>query len=329
MLAVKIAGIGHYLPECIVTSAELEREMGIAEGWAFGASGIQERRRATHESSSTMAAAAAHMALDHAGLAPQDLDAIIGASAAPEQAIPCTAALVQQVLGAPDGRSACFDVNATCLSFVVGLQIAAHLAAAGVYRRILLFSSEIARHSLNPHERESAVLIGDAAAAAVITRSEPGESSALCHTQMTTYGSGAHLTEVIGGGTLHHPNDPATTPEMNMFHMDGRGILRQASETIGPFLDDFFEHNAVSRAELDAVVPHQASGVGLKLLTSRFGFRPEQIVVNLPTRGNCIAASLPLALSEAVHSGRIQRGHRVLLIGTGAGLSIGAAQLTY
>ena len=328
MLPVKIAGIGHYLPECAVTSIELEREMGIPAGWAETASGIRERRRAIHETSSGMAAAAAHMALQQAGLSPADLDAIIGASSAPEQAIPCTAALVQQQLGAPDGQSACFDVNATCLSFVVALQIAANFIAAGMYRRVLIFSSEIARRSLNPHERESAILIGDAAAAAVITRSEPGDASALCYTRMTTFGSGAHLTEVRGGGTRHHPNDPDTTPEMNMFHMDGRGILRQASETIGPFLDDFFQH-AGPRTELDAVVPHQASGVGLKLLTARFGFRPEQIVVNLPTRGNCIAASLPLALSEAVHAGRIQRGHRVLLIGTGAGLSIAAAQIIF
>jgi 3-oxoacyl-[acyl-carrier-protein] synthase-3 len=276
-----------------------------------------------------MAAASARMALQHAGLAPGDLDAIIGASSVPEQAIPCTAALVQHALGAPDGGSACFDVNATCLSFLVALQVASQFVAAGSYRRVLIFSSEIARFSLNPGERESAVLIGDAAAAAVIIRSGPGESSALCHTQMTTFGSGAHLTEVAGGGTRHHPNDPATTPEMNMFHMNGRGLLKQASETIGPFLDRFFEHLGSPRSELDVVVPHQASGVGLKLLTARFGFRPEQIVVNLPTRGNCIAASLPLALSEAVHAGRIQRGHRVLLIGTGAGLSIAAAQFIY
>ncbi len=328
MFPVKIVGIGHYLPECIVTSSELEREMGIKAGWAEAASGIRERRRATHESSSGMAAAAARMALREARLEAADVDAIIGASAAPEQAIPCTAALVQQELGAPDGGSACFDVNATCLSFVVALQVAAHFVTAGMYRRVLIFSSEIARHSLNLRERESAVLIGDAAAAAVITRSEPGEASALCHTQMRTYGSGAHLTEVCGGGTRHHPNDPSTTPEMNTFHMDGRGVLRQASEMIGPFLDDFFRQ-AGPRTELDAVVPHQASGVGLKLLTKRFGFRPEQIVVNLPTRGNCIAASLPRAFSEAVHAGRIKRGHRVLLVGTGAGLSIAAAQLIY
>jgi 3-oxoacyl-[acyl-carrier-protein] synthase-3 len=175
MLSIKIAGIGHYLPERIVSSAELEKEMRLAPGWAAAASGIQERRRAGGESSSQMAAAAANMALLHAGLAPADLDAIIGASSAPEQAIPCTASLVQQALGAPDGRSACFDVNATCLSFLVGLQVAAHFVAGGLYRRILIFSSEIANYSLDPHEPESAILIGDAAAAAIITRAEPDE----------------------------------------------------------------------------------------------------------------------------------------------------------
>jgi 3-oxoacyl-[acyl-carrier-protein] synthase-3 len=116
---------------------------------------------------------------------------------------------------------------------------------------------------------------------------------------------------------------------MNMFTMDGRRLLKKASEILGPFLDSFFEHVALRRDQIDAVVPHQASGVGLKLLASRYGFREEQMVVNLPRRGNCIAASLPLAFSEAVQSGRIQRGHQVLCIGTGAGLSIAAAHLVF
>lgn len=146
---------------------------------------------------------------------------------------------------------------------------------------------------------------------------------------MCTHSSGGDVTAFVGGGTLHHPNDPATTPEMNMFHMEGPMVVLKAGRFAGPFIDDFFAALPWPRDEIEAVVPHQASGLVLKLLTMRYGFKPEQLVTNLETRGNCVAASLPLALAEAAHAGRIRRGDRVLLIGTGAGLSIGAMMLTY
>jgi len=124
-------------------------------------------------------------------------------------------------------------------------------------------------------------------------------------------------------------NDPATSAEMNMFHMDGAAVFRRAARLIGPFLDQFFARAGWSRADLDAVIPHQASGHGVDLVRTRLGFRPEQVVANLAERGNCIAASIPLALAEAVAAGRIRRGQRLLLVGTGAGLTIGAIGLIY
>ena len=328
-LPVRIAGLGSYLPERCVTNDELEARLGIPADWIGRASGVYERRYATHETSAGMAASAALEALAMADLTPGDLDAIIGASAAPQQAIPCTAALVQRELGAPEGASACFDVNATCLSFIVALHTVAHLVAAGVYHRVLIFSSEIGSRGLNPDERESYVLFGDAAAAAVVTRSPSGESSALHYARFETHSSGADSTRILGGGTLHHPNDPTTTPEMNLFSMQGRAVFKQAGQLVVPFLDRFLEELGWTRSDFDAVVPHQASGQAVRLLMSRLGFTESQVVHNLAERGNCIAASIPLALAEAVTSGRIRRSDRVLLAGTGAGLSLGALALTF
>lgn len=329
MLPVKIAGLGWYLPERVVTSAELERELNLPAGWIARSAGVHERRRATHETAAGMAAAAGKRALQAAGLTPADLDLIIAAASAPQQAIPCTAALVQRELCAPDGASACFDVNATCLSFLAALQTTAHLVAAGAYRAALVVSSEMAGPSLNPREPESAVLFGDAAAAAVIVPTLAGEGSAVVGTQFATFSSGADLTTIRGGGTLRHPNDPATTPEDNMFHMSGTAVYKKAARLVGPFLDRFLSSIGWERETIDAVVPHQASGHAITLLTGRYGFRPEQVVSNLAERGNCIAASIPLALAESVAAGRITRGRRVLLLGTGAGLSIGAAGLIF
>ncbi|GAB4449342.1 MAG: 3-oxoacyl-[acyl-carrier-protein] synthase III C-terminal domain-containing protein [Chloroflexi bacterium OHK40] len=329
MLPVQIAGLGWYLPERIVTNAELESAYSLEPGWVARTTGVRERRRATHETAAGMAAAAARRALDAAGMVAAEVDLIIAASSAPQQAIPCTAAYVQRELAAPDGASACFDVNATCLSFLIALQTAAHLLTAGSYRAALLVSSEIAGRSLNPAEPGSAVLFGDAAAAAVLLRAPTGSPSSVVWEQFATYSSGADLTVVRGGGTLHHPNDPATTPELNMFHMHGTGVYRQAARLAGPFIERFLARAGWAPEDVDAVVPHQASGHAVALLSARHGFRPEQVVSNLAERGNCIAASIPLALGEAVAAGRITRGQRVLLLGTGAGLTLGAIGLIF
>jgi 3-oxoacyl-[acyl-carrier-protein] synthase-3 len=162
-----------------------------------------------------------------------------------------------------------------------------------------------------------------------VTRSAPGEGSALWHAQFATHSSGADLTQIPGGGTRHHPNDPTTTPEMNTFHMRGLAIFKHAARLISPFLDQFFGTLGWERGDLDVVVPHQASRHAIDLLTSRLGFCDRQVVQNLALRGNCIAASLPLALAEAAEAGRIQRGDKLLLVGTGAGLTLGALALTF
>jgi 3-oxoacyl-[acyl-carrier-protein] synthase-3 len=329
MLATRIAGLGTYLPERRVTNAELEERLDIPTGWIERVTGVQERRYADGESTLSMGASAARVALAAAGLHARDLDLIVGACTAPQQAIPCTAVLMQRDLGAPEGASTCFDLNATCLSFLFALHTVSHLIAAGTYRTALIFCSELASRSLNLHERESAVLFGDAAAAAVVTASAPGEASVLCHARFETYSSGADLTQIVGGGTNHHPNDPATTAEMNTFHMDGPAIFRQASRLMEPFLERFMEPLGWRREEVDALVPHQASRHGVEQISRRLGFRPDQVILNLPRRGNCIAASIPLALTEAVDAGRIRRGNRVLLAGTGAGLTLGAVGMVY
>ena len=329
MLAVKIAAMGWYIPETCVTNAQLEKQLGISAHWIERTTGVQRRHYITNETSVSMATEAALMALNSAGLRVGDLDAIICASAGPQQAIPCTAALLQRALQAPEGVSACFDINATCLGFLFALHTAAHLIAAGQYRTVLICNSECASRSINPAERESVALFGDAATAAIVTASGEGEPSGLWHAQFATYSSGADATSIAGGGTLHHPNDPTTLPEMNLFHMDGPALFKQALQVLGPFIDRFFPALGWERGEVDTVVPHQASRHGIELLTRRYGFTSQQVVNHLALRGNCVSASIPLALAESVAAGRIERGDRVLLIGSGAGLTLGAVALTF
>jgi 3-oxoacyl-[acyl-carrier-protein] synthase-3 len=328
--AVQIAALGYYLPERIVTNAELEESLQLKSGWIARVTGVEERRYASpDETSLFMAKQAAERALASAGLTLADIDLIVGASAAIPQMIPCSAALLQRELGGQDGASFCFDINATCLSFLVALHTIAPLLSTGVYRRALIFSSENRSYSLNPDEPESATLIGDAAVAVIVTATPAAQSSCLHHARFATFGSGANFTQLRGGGTRHHPNDPTTLPEMNYFQMNGPAVYRMAATVLPPFLDNFLTAVGWERAELEAVIPHQASGHGVRYIAARCGFSPEQVIFNLPKRGNCVAASLPLALAEAVESRRIRRGNRLLLTGTGAGLTIGAIALTW
>lgn len=327
-LPITIAGLGAYLPERVVTSAELEVQLKLPSGWIARRTGVLERRYASAaETTVSMAVAASRIALERSGLKPSDVDAIIGASSAPQQAIPCTAALVQRALGAPDGASACWDVNTTCVSFLFALHSAAQNIALGQYRRVLIFSSEIASPSLNPNEPESAALFGDAAVAAVVCAS--GDGGAIHGARFRTFSSGASLTEFLGAGTLHRPQFARDRPELYYFRMDGPAIFRHALTHMKPFMDGFMDDIGWTPESVDAFVPHQASRHGVEQVNKRLGFQAAQVVTNLSIRGNCVAASIPLALCEAVCSGRIARGDRVVLAGTGAGLTFGALALSF
>lgn len=331
MLPLTISGLASSLPEEVVSSASLEAELNLPVGWIEQRTGIRERRRATRQSVLDLAEPAARLALRRAQRDGGDLGLVVGASTGRHQLIPCTAALLQRRMGLPEGRAFAFDVDATCLSFLVGLRVAAQWIAASASPgadAALLFSSEMNQHSLNPREPESYVLIGDGAAAAVLEH-RPDSGSGIHGAWFATHPSGGDYTCFLGGGTHHHPNNPSTTHEMNLFHMNGPAVFKMALKLVPDFMNRVFTELGWKPHDVAAVVPHQASAPGVDLLVSRCGLHRDQIVTNLATRGNCIAASIPIALSEAVESGRIQRGDRIVLCGTGAGLSLGAIALTF
>jgi len=327
-LPLKIIGHGRYLPKRIVPNTEVEAMCGLSAGWVERRNGVRERRWVTDETSSFMSAEAAREALDEARLKPNQLDLIINASGTGEQAIPDTGSLIQRQLGLGKSGIPAMTVHTTCLSFIAAMDVASNFINSGRYKNILIASADVASCGINPKEPESATLVGDAAAAVVVTRSDYGEPSMIHHAHFKTYGDGAYLTAIMGGGSARHPRFANHNPEDDLFHMDGPAVLRMVREVGHEFLEELYPGLSKSIMDIDIVVPHQASKVGLMML-ERFGWPHSKIMSTLETLGNCVAASIPATLYQAVIDGNIQRGQKILLVGTGAGLSLGGLVLTY
>lgn len=325
---LRIAGLGRYLPSRVVPSSELESLCGLPEGWVERRNGVRERRWASGETSSFMAAQAALEALAEAGLTPCDLDLVINASGTGEQAIPDTGALIQRQLGLGRSGIPAMSVHSTCLSFITAMEVAANYLYSGRFGKILIASSDIASCGINLKQPESATLVGDAAAAVVVVRPGAEDRSRITAVNFRTYGDGAELTAIPGGGSARHPHKPGHDPDDDLFRMDGPAVLRLVRQYDEMFLEGLSPGLSKSLGDIDLVVPHQSSRVGLQLLR-RFGWPDASIMETLGELGNCVAASIPATLYQAVRDGRIERGDKVLLVGTGAGLSLGGLVLVY
>jgi len=320
-MRVQVESTGIYVPPLVETAADLAARVDKTEAWILRHTGVA-RRHIAQEPVEAMAAKAARQAIGDGPLP----DLILNASTTPRQALPDTSVFIQQQLGW--SGIPCHTVHATCLSFLVALHNAAALITCGAYQRILIASSEIGSIARNYDEPESAVLLGDGAAAAVVVPSPEGHSSELLAYQMSTEPRGASLTEVPGGGIRRHPNHPDARPIHNLFTMDGPGIYKMARRKVAIVLRNVMDKADIEQSDIDLVVPHQASGMAVKAV-SRYGFPSDKVVNVVSEYGNTIAASLPMALAHANAAGRLTRGNRVMLVGTGAGLSVAAALLRW
>ncbi len=250
-------------------------------------------------------------------------DLLINASLTPIQLIPDSSVFIQAALGWSGIPS--FSIHATCLSFLAGLQTASALLVAGSHKRIVVVSSEQGTVCRDPEHPESAALIGDGAAAVSMIVHPDSQVLGL---RMATFPEHADLAELRGCGTRAHPNDPRTVPADNLFRMRGPRIYKAAVGKVMEQVDGLLGDLGLTPDDIDLLVPHQASGPGV-IAMEKLRVPRERIVNIVAKYGNCIAASLPMALAQAHESGRLKRGHKVMLVGTGAGLSVGVAILVW
>lgn len=334
MLSVKIRSTGCYIPSTKVESTELDQRFGFQPGHVENLTGIRTRYYGNElETSPYMGARAVIDALHRADLSMKHVDALISVSATSAQLIPCTASLILRELGELDAGIAAFDFNATCLSFIVGFDAMAHLIAAGRYNCVVLVAAEAAAVILNPQDFESASLIGDGAVAIILERAGAAESSGIVGSRLETYPRGIPSCELRGLGTTLHPKGKRNVSEQDSyFRMHGQELFSLTYGLMPGFIERFLSETKQCPENFDLLIPHQASGPAVRIMLRRFvkpGTHEDKIFVYLTDFGNVGAASIPLGIHFAVERGTLKRGDRVLLVGTGAGLSLGAASFVY
>ena len=321
-MKIKITGVGLYLPPKIETAEDIAPKIGKSSKWIINKCGVSERRISLIDVDK-MGAIAGKEALGSNG-AP---DLIINASGVPKQTIPDTSTFYQKALGFEGIPS--FSIHCTCLSFIVAFNTASSLITSKTYKRILIISSDRGTRGRNFNEPESASLLGDGAAAIVLEPSNIKENNRLLYYHMNTWPSGANLTEVRGGGTNKHPQDPNTTLSDNLFTMDGPSIYKIARKKVYKLMMQALKSTQLNKNDIDWVIPHQASGKAVSAYSSIGGFSEKKVCSTITKFGNCVAASLPMTLVMNIKNKNIKRGQNILLIGTGAGLSAACALINY
>ena len=312
-----LIGAGTYLPEQVVSNAELAERVDTSDQWIRERTGIAQRHLAApHETAAFMATAAAREALAGAGIEPGEVDAILLATSTPDQAFPATAVRVQAALGLTRGFA--FDLSAACSGFIYALSVADALIRSGQAGCVLVIGSEVFSRLIDWSDRGTCVLFGDGAGA-VVLRAGAADGPGLLSTHLHSDGSTGDLLFV--DGALGRPDTSG------FLRMNGREIFRHAVAKLAGAVDEALAANGLSYADVDWLVPHQANKRIIDAMGRKLGLPPERVVVTVDRHANTSAASIPLAFAEAVRDGRIRRGDLVLMEALGGGLTWGSALL--
>ncbi|HEU6447202.1 MAG TPA: beta-ketoacyl-ACP synthase III [Verrucomicrobiae bacterium] len=323
---VSITGIGSYVPEKVLTNHDLEKMVETSDDWITTRTGIKERHiAAKDEFTSDMAAKAAERAMKMAGVTAEQIDLIIVATITPDMPFPATACLVQKKLGAK--RSAAFDLEAACSGFIYGLEVGQQFIQSHSYNTVLVIGAEKLSSIVDWTDRNTCVLFGDGAGAAILQSRE--NSHGLLTAVMGANGENADLLFMPGGGSRCPATKDSIDARQHYLRMEGKETFKNAVQAMQSAAQEALRRCELDISKIKCVIAHQANRRIIDAVSDRLGATPEQVFINLDKYGNTSAASVAIALDEAVSSGKVQRGDLVLLVVFGAGLTWGAAVIEW
>jgi len=321
-----IAGVGSYVPKKVLTNADLEKMVDTSDEWITTRTGIKERHiAAAQEFTSDMAAEAAKKAMAHAGITPEQIDLITIATITPDMPFPSTACLVQRKIGA--FRAAAFDVEAACSGFIYGLEIAQQFIMSRTYDTVLVVGAEKLSSIVDWQDRNTCVLFGDGAGAAVL-QNRPN-AHGLLTAVMGADGRKADLLFMAGGGSKCPATAESVASRMHYLRMEGKETFKSAVQAMQTAAEEALRRCEVDISRIKLIIPHQANRRIIDAVAERLGASQDQVFVNLHKYGNTSAASVAIALDEAIKSGRVQHGDLILIVAFGAGLTWGAAVIEW
>lgn len=321
-IPISLTGTGTYLPAEVLSNSYFADKLETTDEWIVTRTGIRQRHRASpEESTSTMASKAATTAIENAGLQPQDIDAVICATATGDHPFPATAAYMHAELGMQSTPA--FDISAACAGFLYGCCVASGFIGAGMYRRVLVAGAETLSRYADPTDRTTVVIFGDGAGAAVLEAAD-GESEndpAVLYFEMGCDGTRANHIVVPAGGARMPTTETTVAERLQFLRMKGREVYKFAVIKMQELIDEALRATGLSADDLAMVIPHQSNLRIIESVREKLGLSRDKIAVNIDRCGNTSAASIPMALDEARRSGRLKKGDLVLMVGIGAGIT--------
>lgn len=326
LIPVGILGTGKYVPDRILTNKELESMVETNDEWIVSRTGIRERRIvAEGQATSDMALEASRIALANAGITADQLDLIIVATITPDMAFPSTACILQDKLGA--NKAAAFDLSAACSGFIYGLANASNFIATGTCKYALVIGAESLSTITDYTDRNTCILFGDGAGAVVIGQVPEGRG--FKSFELGADGSGGPLLKIEGGGSRYPASAATLEKRMHYIYMAGAEVFKFAVRIMGNAADEALRKAGLTKDDIDLLIPHQANIRIIESSLNRLELTKDRCMINLDQYGNMSAASIPVALAEAVEQGRVQEGDCLVLVGFGGGLTWGASALIW
>ncbi len=325
--SIRLTGWGMYAPKRVLSNADLERVVDTSDEWIRSRTGIRERRiAAPNETTATMSAIAGKRAIAVAGLEPDDIDVILVATLTPDYWMPSTGALVKEAIG--NSRAAAMDVAAACSGFVYSYSVADSYLRAGIFKHALVIGAETLSRYLDFSDRSTCILFGDGAGAVVLSASDE-DGGGMRGLEMTTDPDGAYMIWLPSGGSRSPASGGTLARGEHFIRMEGRETYRYATKTMATTALKAIERAGWTADQIDLFIPHQANVRIIESVAKGLGLSMDKMFVNLDRYGNTSAASVPIALAEAVDSGRVKIGDKIVLVAFGAGLTSGGIALEW